>query len=288
MVSAASAAEILALASAYKTGQNQQAAKVAALVALYYQQKVQVEDAASIDRWLVLVIPKIIAASDWTANLAAAYYAQNRKIEVPGAPAFTPKAALGMIDAGVKDSLMAVGPGDYMNKAKIIQADPLLSPQAKQAALVEAKQVTTTKLAAATARHVQAGGRQTIFQNQQQDEVALGYVRVTKAKPCWFCAMLASRGLQYRPFKEGSFEASDARFTGDGTAKVHDGCGCSLKAVYTKDDPLLKQTDQFAEMWATWGAHGTGSNAALLFRQGYDHWASTGEMLDASDLPAYS
>ena len=278
---------ILALAQAYKAGQNQQAARLAALVSLYYLQRVDPASAGAVEQWLALVIPRIIAASDTSARLAAIYYGKNRAIEVPGAPSFTPTPVTGFIDDGVKKSLMAVGPGDYMNKLKVIQSTEGLSEPQQRAMIAEAKQVTATKLAAATVRHAQAGGRETILQNQAQDEVAIGWVRVTREKPCWFCAMLASRGLEYRAFKEGAFSGSNSRYVGSGDAKVHDGCGCSLKAVYTKKDPLVDRTKDFSDMWTRWGAggnDGTSVDAALRFRRGYANWAETGTFLSWEDV----
>lgn len=281
-----SSSDVVALTQAYKTGQNQNAARIAALVSLYYLQRVDVTNPAQVDAWLALMIPRIIAASDDGASLAATFYNRVRLLEVPGAPSFSATPARGVIDDGVKNSLMATGPGAYMNKLRVIQNDDKFTPDQQRALIVEAKQVTAKNLAAATVRHVQAGSRQTIYQNQKQDRVAIGWVRVTRPKPCFFCAMLASRGLEYRPFSEDSFKASDARFTGDGDAKVHDGCGCCLKAVYTKNDHFVEQTGAFADMWSRWGAHGTGKEAALLFRRGYDHWLDTGDFLDIDQIRA--
>jgi hypothetical protein len=278
-LSEAQAAQSQALTQAFKLQQNREAAKVAALVALYYQKRVNVEDPRSVDLWLSRVIPALIRTSDTGARNAAEFFAMIRRLEVPGAEPFDPLAALGMIDDGVRKSLMAVGPTSYLNKARDIRRLDV-SPQQQKALLIEAKQITTTKLASAAVRHAQAGSRQTIYDNSERDRVALGYVRVTKAKPCHFCAMLASRGLRYRAFKEDSFTESDSRFTGDGDAKVHDSCGCSLKQVYVESDPLVARTEQWADMWALWGAGGRGdTEAALRFRRGYNHWAATGEFL---------
>lgn len=275
-LSEAQAAQALALTQAFKTQQNREAAKVAALVALYYQQRVNVEDPRSVERWLEIVIPRLISTSDSGARQAAEFFNVLRRLEAPGAAPYSPQASLGMVDPGVRKSLMAVGPGDYMNKAADIRRLDV-SPQQAKALLAEAKQVTTAKLAAAAVRHAQAGSRQTIHDNSERDRVALGYVRVTREDPCHFCAMLASRGLRYRAFKEGSFDMSDARFTGDGDAKVHDNCGCSLKPVYAENDPLVARTEKFADMWSMWGAGG--GDAALRFRRGYEHFRQTGEYL---------
>lgn len=271
------AAQSLALTQTFKAGQNTEAAKVAALVALYYRQRVQVEDPASVQRWLDLVIPRIIRSSDAGARLAAEFYAAVRRIEVPGAPAFTPTAAIGAVTPQVSKSLMAVGPGDFMNKATQIKRLEV-KPAEEKALLAEAKQVTSVKIAQAVVRHVQTGGRQTIHDVTQQDRVALGWVRVTREDPCFFCAMLASRGIHYRPYGEGAFDDTNARFSGEGDAKVHDKCGCSLKPVFSReDDPVLERNQTYVDLWERWGAGG--GDAALRFRRGYEHYLRTGEFL---------
>lgn len=273
-LSEAQAAQALALTTAFKTAENRRAARMAALVALYYRQRVNVEDPSSIEAWLDIVVPLLIRESDSGARQAAQFFDTLRRIEAPGAPAYAATPALGFIDEGVRKSLLTVGPYAYTNKARDIRS---IGPQREQALLAEAKQVTTKALAAATLRHTQAGSRQTVYDNAERDRVALGYVRVTRTDPCWFCAMLASRGLRYRAFTEGSFDASDARFSGDGDAKVHDNCGCSLKPVYADNDPLVARTERFADLWSEWGAGG--GDAALRFRRGYEHLQGTGEML---------
>lgn len=270
------AAQSARLTQAFKTQQNREAAKIAALIALYYSRRVNVEDPESVKAWLDLMIPRLIRASDTGARTAAEFFTTIRQLEVPGADRYTPSIATGMVDTGVSKSLLIVGPYDYMNKAAEIRSLEV-SPQREKALLVEAKQITTASIASSVVRHAQAGSRQTIDDNSAQDKVALGWVRVTKAKPCFFCAMLASRGLKYRTFKEGSFEDSNARFTGDGDAKVHDNCGCSMKPVYVTNDPLVDVTDKWADMWSRWGAGG--GDAALRFRRGYDHWSATGDFL---------
>lgn len=272
----AQAAASAALTDLFRRGQNREAAKYAALVSLYYQSRVNVGDPQSIEDWLDLMIPRLIRASDNSAVSAAEFFAAIRRIEAPGTVPFFPEPARGYIDEGVRKSLLTTGPYAYVNKARDISRLDV-DGQQKQALLVEAKQVTTKNLAASVLRHAQAGGRQTIHDGSEKDRVALGYIRVTKADPCFFCAALASRGLRYRAFKEDSFGLSDSRFTGDGDAKVHDNCGCSLKAVYADNDPLVARTQGFADQWSMWGAGG--GDAMLRFRRGYEHLRETGEYL---------
>jgi hypothetical protein len=259
----------------FKGVQNREAAKVAALVALYYQKRVNVEDPRSVERWLNLMIPRLITVSDVGARTAAEFFAEVRRLEI-GAAGYAPTPSLGTIDDGVRKSLLTVGPYAYTNKMKQIESLQV-GPQQKKAMEVEAKKLTTEAIGASVLRHAQAGARQTIFDNATRDRVCLGYIRVTKPKPCYFCAMLASRGLQYRPYSEDAFAESDARFTGDGNAKVHDKCGCSLKAVYADNDPLVERTEEYADLWSRWGAGG--GDAELRFRRGYEHWRKTGEYM---------
>lgn len=274
----AQAAQSMALTLAFKAQENREAAKVAALIALYYSKRVDPTSLESVDNWLDLVIPSLIRRSDAGANSASRFFTIMRQIELGvNAPTFNSLPALGIIDPGVRKSLLAVGPYDYMNKASEIRSLDI-GPQQKRAMLVEAKQATTKALGASSLRHAQAGSRQTIYDNAARDQVALGYIRVTKEDPCYFCQALASRGLRYRAFGEGSFDMSNARFSGDGDAKVHDNCGCSLKAVYSKEDAAIVRNQTAADQWARWGAGG--GDAMLRFRRGYEHLQKTGEYLD--------
>lgn len=264
-----------ALTDAYKAKQNRDAAKIAAAIAVYYQRAVDPLSMPSVERWLEIMIPNLIKTSDSGAMTASQFFTALRRLEGVNTP-YAAAPTLGMVDEGVRKSLIAVGPGDFMNKAADIRRLDL-SPAREQAMLAEAKQATTKAIVAASIRHAQAGSRQTIIDNTEKDKTALGWVRVTKANPCFFCAMLASRGLTYRAFKEGSFDMSDPRFTGSGNAKVHDSCGCSMKPVYDEADPVLGRVQKFADQWSMWGAGG--GDAALRFRRGYDHLRKTGEYL---------
>lgn len=276
-LSEAQAAQALNLTTTYKAQANREAAKIAALIALHYQRHVDPNSLESVERWLEIMIPRLIRTSEDGADRAAAFFNALRQVELGvNAQSYRAAPSRGVIDEGVRKSLLAVGPYDFANKMKQIERLDV-GPQQEKALIAEAKSLTTVKVASAVIRHAQAGGRQTIHDNVKLDEVALGYVRVTKADPCYFCAMLASRGIAYRSFKADSFDLSDARFTGDGTAKVHDNCGCSLKPVYARNDPLVDKTKVFAEMWAEWGAGG--GDAALRFRRGYEHLRKTGQHL---------
>jgi hypothetical protein len=100
------------------------------------------------------------------------------------------------------------------------------------------------------------GGRQMIETGIRRDRRTIGYQRVTDGNPCYFCAMLASRGPVYR---KDSFA----------NAKVHIGCGCSLEPVYSRDTNWLKRSEEYAAVYAgvTPGANQT---VVAAFRAAYD------------------
>jgi hypothetical protein len=264
-----------ATTAAYKLQQNRRAAAIAAVVAAYYRSKVNIEDPDSIERWLDLMLPRILREHDNIANLGSLFATEIRRLELPDASPLRFEPSVGAVAEQVRTSLRVVGPTDYANKMRDIRRLDL-DPLRQRALEADAKQVTARKVASSVVRHAQAGGRQTIIDAVASDRLALGYVRVTRAKPCFFCAMLASRGLV---FAQDSFDMSDPRFTGDGTVKVHDECGCTMKPVYNrKTDEAMQAIAPFEDMWSRWGAGG--GDALLRFRRGYDHWLATGDFLD--------
>lgn len=267
-------AQTSTLTATYKAQANRDAVRIAALIALYYQTRVDAEDPASVDAWLDLMIPRLIAGSNTGATRAAAYFQAIHDLEA-GRNGFRAEPTLGSVDENVRKSLLVVGPYDMVNKAREIQRTA--PPEQQRALMAQAKQVTAKKIASAAMRHVQAGGRDTLIDNTKRDTTALGWVRVTSDEPCYFCAMLASRGITYRAFEEDSFDLSDPRFIGPGTAKVHDNCGCSIKPVRAENDPLLAKANEFADLWEEWGAGG--GDALLRFRRGYERFRATGERI---------
>lgn len=248
----------VALTQAYRLSQARRAAAIAALVAYYYRNRVNVEDPGSVRRWIDLMLPKILAEHDWVARRAAAYGNAIRKLEV-GSLDHRFEPTVGAIAEQVERSLMFVGPGRHLRKINEVRVADL-PPVSKAALIADAREEAAAAVAASTMRHVQNGGRQTLYDNIQEDKDALGYIRVTRDNPCFFCAMLASRGIV---FGVDSFDESDPRFTGKGTAKVHDNCYCALKPVYGLGDPLLINTANFEALW--WLSDGTANGFRKLY-----------------------
>lgn len=274
------------LTLAFKAEENKRALLIAAAVAAYYRTRVDVEDPSSVARWLDLVVPRITNEGEKAAQRAARFASLLRSLEAPAVPKMTFDPAPGSNPEQIRRSLEVVGPFAHTNKMRDIRRLDI-----KPAEMRNLERAVRTDIASAitasTMRHAQSAARNTIQEVVRQDRVALGYVRVTQAKPCFFCAMLASRGLV---FSEDSFDMSDPRFTGPGTAKVHDNCTCHLAPVWRRQgNENLEATEQFTDMWARWGAGGTAgvdgkARAILRFRRGYEHWLRTGEFLSWSEV----
>ena len=128
---------------------------------------------------------------------------------------------------------------------------------------------------AAAARHAGNASRDQVIASTKAGGRAIGWIRVTSGRPCFFCAALASRG----PVYEGdSFDESDPRFEGPGRHKVHDHCSCSLRQVFSRSEqewPALSQ--RLEREWKDFGddlEQRTGRRPTLLdWRQ---HYASLG------------
>jgi hypothetical protein len=105
----------------------------------------------------------------------------------------------------------------------------------------QVKSQTFVSLSGSVQRNVAAGGRTTIFNAVEHDTEAVGWVRVTSASPCAFCAMLSSRGPAYKSENSG-------RFRQDG-ALYHPHCGCQIVPQFSYDQPWPGRAAEFRAMW---------------------------------------
>lgn len=117
----------------------------------------------------------------------------------------------------------------------------------------------------------------------------IGYARKTDNNPCSFCAILASQGAVF--YKETAFAESSSKirevkwssnrdkgarraFIGDGPAKVHDNCQCTMRPVFSEKDKWDERAKFFLEQWKKHGVGGVGADgkyrsAELNFRRNY-------------------
>lgn len=237
-------------------------------------------------RWLARSVETILAGQVNAAQQANAYAEAVRRLSVPNAPSFTaPPPAPPNVEQ-IRKSLIytglattsrelarvrAVEEADYATPDDREEGEPATRDRDSDRRTSEALQrqimeAAIARAAGAATRHVVSAGQDQVEQVVRSDKVALGWYRTTKAGCCYFCAMLASRGLDY---KEDSFKRSDPRFVGDGNQKVHDNCGCGLRPVYSRDDPMPDQIKEFSDLWID-AATGSGDEAIRNFRRVYE------------------
>lgn len=108
----------------------------------------------------------------------------------------------------------------------------------------QARAHVETQVRGSAVRLSAMGGREQV--RSSADGKRIGYARVTGYDPCYFCVMLASRRAV---FEADSFDESDPRFEGWGTAKVHDGCACALVVVTQMSASQLTQMDYHEKLW---------------------------------------
>lgn len=211
-----------------------------------------------------------------SAAVASAYYEAFRDVEGVTKPLTDLPALARLAEEQALTSLFVTGPVEakrtmarqsrtILDRATSLdpEAPPPLSTRTAQA--MERAFVTS---AGSVMRLTADAGREVIRGAVLRDDAAVGWARVTDGSPCAFCAMLASRGIDY---KRGSFAASDPRFTGKGTAKVHDHCGCTSEPVFRDSDYNLPgRAQEFADLWERTGKHYSGDDAINAFRRAYE------------------
>lgn len=196
--------------------------------------------------WMRLMLQLIQRERKKSTQLTRKYYPEFRRLELPGGPKFVLPAPIDVDANRVITSLRVTGPIGFQKKITEIQQldmDVVL----QKSLLEETFEVAAKTSAASAVRHTLDGGRDMMRAAASQDPVALGWARVTDADPCFFCALLASRGFTYG---KDAFESSNSLFTGDGPAKVHDGCQCTMEPSFKRGSEYPGRGREFEALWA--------------------------------------
>lgn len=90
---------------------------------------------------------------------------------------------------------------------------------------------TRNKVEGAAQKLVTDVGRDTIVTAVGDDREASAYARYARPGACYFCALMATRGAVYHSEESAGIDAND-RFEGEGEAKFHDHCHCTLVPVF--------------------------------------------------------
>jgi hypothetical protein len=188
-----------------------------------------------VDRWIATVLPTILAYRARSEALARVAYTDSRRIGAPAAAPFELPGSDPIPPDAVAISLRATSLAVLLDDLNRRQLD-----------IVAAVEDASIQAAGAAVRHALNGGRAFMARAVETDPAVVGWYRVTKARPCSFCAVLASRGAVYR---EDSFEASDPRWIGDGEEKVHDHCACTLAPLYGRAQAIPDASLGYTELW---------------------------------------
>lgn len=112
----------------------------------------------------------------------------------------------------------------------------------------QARQVALVRTLGSTGRLVLQGGRDTVRGSLRADRRGRGWQRVTGAKACSFCTMLAGRGAVY--------SAETADFS------THDHCACTVAAVYSEDPIPVRDYEPSSQ--GRWSARATDADRSRM------------------------
>lgn len=249
------AASYLALDAAYRAATAKTSLAVARVLLGYWRLVDPNELSRTAPDWLANAVQIVLNGQTRASGLANAYTEQVRRLSVPDASPFAPvnprppnveQVRTSLEFTGIKTTAREL----YALERSVQRGEDLAEEESEQRTLQgrqkQLMDAAIQRAVGAAIRHITTAGRDQLEDNVLADETALGWVRTTKAGCCYFCAMLASRGIVY---KGDSFEFSNQRFRGAGEQKVHDFCGCGLRPVYTNGDPLPERVDELDTMW---------------------------------------
>lgn len=225
-------AQAAALTAAYQVEQNKNGALAAYVVAQLWIRSIDPDNiSGSAAELLARLIPLLVKRHDYSSATARRYYQAFRKLESTTGASFKLRDTEELNLAALETSLRVTGEVALKNRIKDLPLNDNIPGLTQKMLIKQAIDDTSEEIAGSAMRHVMNGGRDEIRNAVEDDPEALGWIRVTDGDPCFFCAMLASRGPVY---DDESFNQSDPRFTGPGQHKVHDNCGCGNEPVFDR------------------------------------------------------
>lgn len=184
--------------------------------------------------------PKLTAALEAVAvqygNAAAAaaltyYRLEHAKAGGSGAPKLKMPPAISHAE-------VAALVEDFINEVQASVNVPSLAPSApgstvtvpQSKAVIDAEDALTKEMEQLVYDH----GQQALGDAVAVNKSAKGWARIPEPDCCSFCALLAIRGPVFR---DDSFEDSNAKFIGPGSAKVHNNCRCGIEPIFGIYEP---------------------------------------------------
>ena len=114
-------------------------------------------------------------------------------------------------------------------------------------------------------------GRDTIETAVEDDDEAWGFARYARPGACYFCALMASRGVVYKS-EESAGRRANQRFEGEGTAKFHDHCHCTITPVFAGQEyELPEHIAKADQIYRDNTGHVSGAEKLKAFRRAYEN-----------------
>ncbi|WP_372663557.1 VG15 protein [Amycolatopsis kentuckyensis] len=206
--------------------------------------------------WLDLMIDLITGFWSRSVTVSLAYYEAFRKAETDSAVFHTSHlrdVVVPNLDQ-IRAVLIATGPAKI--KHDTIAGDHNMDTIARNA-MVE--------VSGAASRLVLNGGRDAIDEAVHADRRAVGYARVLGPRPCYWCAMLASRGPVYRSEDVALRATERSKRAGK---EYHDHCMCQAEPVFRhlKRDDWPEHIRDLADLWSEAKKDASGRKTINVFR----------------------
>lgn len=241
---------------------------------------------ATAPEWQRAMVAAVMASRMESARAAATYYEQLRAVELPDAAPLRSRwldentaSITAKLTPIVETSLAVTGPVNLKRRTKRFVDETTSTTIASatstatlERAIDKASSQALVDVSGAAARHALDGGRQLLREEGAQDELAVAFARVSDGDPCYFCALMISRGFVYRS-RASAGRSANSRFTGPGLYKFHDHDACTVEPVFHRDAPLDDAAERYDRIYrdASAEAAQTGKPVLAVFRQRYEN-----------------
>lgn len=209
---------------------------------------------ATSPEWTRAMVAEVLASRMESARSASSYYEQVRALELPAAAPWRARwlhDAPPADDKAITTSLLVTGPVNVKTKTARLLATP--DRPAVDKAIETVGRDALIDVSGAMTRHVLDGGREVLREEGARDHTALAFARISDGSPCYFCALMISRGFVYRS-KDTAGRTASSRFDGEGLYKFHDHCACTVEPVFTPDARPSAAAERYDQIYRD--AHG--------------------------------
>lgn len=224
------------LARAHQQQQSNLAAAISRLAATLWRLNVKAPGVGT-DAFLAAIAPPMRIQYARSSNLARAYYLQSRKMALPRDVGWTSPSIDTLEEGAIRSTLIGSGMVDLSERLD------------RDEGLAEALNKAGGLTAQAAVRLTLSGGRSYIQKTAERDPKSVAYAWMTRddgEAPCYWCAMLESRGPVYT---RESWPIDDERPGGLLKVHAHQDCMCHLSMVWSRGQKLPERTVSLYDDW---------------------------------------